>query len=501
MKPVLKFGTFEVDLAAGELYRNGRLVRLQQQPFEVLRALVEQPGEVVTREALRRRLWPDGVVVDYDQSLNKSVTKLRDALGDTAANPRFVQTLPKRGYRFLAPVVLPSAAVELDRVPPQPIAATAARDAAPPLQPRASRDGGRVAVGVTLVLLMVVGEPSHSRVATRLAMDPSGMRDESLAGTPIVAARDAYERGRLALARGTQSSVRQSVELFTRAVTFSPRYAQAHAELAVAWSTLGADFAAEPGDVWSRAREAAVLALAIDPLLSGAHTALGRVALVNDRDWPTAEWHFRRAIALDPGSATARASYASALSAIGRHAEAEAEAYRAVAADPLSLVTNTALGTILYRARRFEEAMASVRRALDIEPEFVPAQRALGLIQLQLQQPEEASKALAAVARTKRECPAALAELAHARAKAGEAAEARRLIADAISRARGEYGARASLAFGYLGIGRMDEALSWLERAREAEPATLVSAATDPMWDELRAHPRFAALLEDVRHR
>ncbi|MCA1586130.1 MAG: winged helix-turn-helix domain-containing protein, partial [Acidobacteria bacterium] len=100
----IRFGVFEADLASGELHREGRLIAIQQQPFEVLRALVEQPGEVVTREALRKRLWPQGIVVDFDQSLNKSLTKLRDALGDRAANPRFIQTLPKRGYRFIAPV-------------------------------------------------------------------------------------------------------------------------------------------------------------------------------------------------------------------------------------------------------------------------------------------------------------------------------------------------------------------------------------------------------------
>ncbi|MEZ5283210.1 MAG: winged helix-turn-helix domain-containing protein, partial [Vicinamibacterales bacterium] len=101
---VVRFGVFEADLSAGELRKQGRLVRLQQQPFDVLRVLVEQHGQVVTREALHRHLWPEGVTVDFDQSLNKAVTKLRDALGDTADSPRFIETLPKRGYRFIAPV-------------------------------------------------------------------------------------------------------------------------------------------------------------------------------------------------------------------------------------------------------------------------------------------------------------------------------------------------------------------------------------------------------------
>jgi predicted Zn-dependent protease len=169
-----------------------------------------------------------------------------------------------------------------------------------------------------------------------------------------------------------------------------------------------------------------------------------------------------------------------------------------VAADPVSLATNTTLGTVLYRARRFEEAVASVQRALEVDPEFAPAQRMLGLIELQRRRPEEASKALAAVARARGECPTALAELAHARAKAGDAARAHDLLADATRRTRGEYGSPVSVAFGYLGLGRTAEALSWLERARETEPAAVVSAAVDPMWDELRSQPRFRALLEDA---
>jgi DNA-binding winged helix-turn-helix (wHTH) protein len=100
----VSFGQFDVDLAAGELRRAGRLIRLQHQPFEVLRALVARPNDVVTRDDLRERLWPKGVTVDFELGLNKSVTRLRAALGDCAANPRFVETLPKRGYRFIAPV-------------------------------------------------------------------------------------------------------------------------------------------------------------------------------------------------------------------------------------------------------------------------------------------------------------------------------------------------------------------------------------------------------------
>src|ERR1051326_1672396 len=98
------FGTFEVDLHAGELRRNGSKVRLQEQPFQVLTLLLERPGSVVTREELQKRLWAADTFVDFDHSLNAAIRRLRDALGDSAENPRFVETVARRGYRFVAPV-------------------------------------------------------------------------------------------------------------------------------------------------------------------------------------------------------------------------------------------------------------------------------------------------------------------------------------------------------------------------------------------------------------
>jgi eukaryotic-like serine/threonine-protein kinase len=101
---VLHFGTFEVDLRAGELRKQGVRVKLQEQPFRVLSVLLQRPGEIVTREDLRHSIWPADTFVDFDNSLNTSINKLREGLGDSAERPRFIETLPRRGYRFLAPV-------------------------------------------------------------------------------------------------------------------------------------------------------------------------------------------------------------------------------------------------------------------------------------------------------------------------------------------------------------------------------------------------------------
>src|ERR1039458_1530853 len=101
---IARFGVYELDLAAGELRKSGAKLRLQEQPFQVLALLLERAGDVVTREELRQKLWPADTFVDFDHSLNTAVNKLRETLGDSASSPRYIETLARRGYRFIAPV-------------------------------------------------------------------------------------------------------------------------------------------------------------------------------------------------------------------------------------------------------------------------------------------------------------------------------------------------------------------------------------------------------------
>ena len=100
----LRFGSFELDPASGELRKAGVVVALPEQSLKVLVELLERPGDVVTREQLRQRLWPNGTFVDFEHGLNAVINRLRETLGDSAESPRFIQTVPRRGYRFIAPV-------------------------------------------------------------------------------------------------------------------------------------------------------------------------------------------------------------------------------------------------------------------------------------------------------------------------------------------------------------------------------------------------------------
>lgn len=133
-----RFGPFELDLRAGELCKEGRRIRLQEQPFQILRMLLESPGEVITREDMRKRLWPDNTVVEFDHSINAAVKRLRDALRDSADKPRYIETVARRGYRFIADIETPTeypVMAELTAAEPPPTEATNEQQAEAVLPP------------------------------------------------------------------------------------------------------------------------------------------------------------------------------------------------------------------------------------------------------------------------------------------------------------------------------------------------------------------------------
>ena len=169
MPPVAKykFDDFEADLRAAELRRNGTRLKLQLQPFQVLVALLERPKEVVTREELRQRLWPQDTFVDFDHGLNTAMVKLRDVLGDSASSPKYIETIAKRGYRFLGgpeavfdqpPAMAAQPAIAPQAPLPQPLPATMpsnAETARESALPRASRGTARLLFVLVQIMYLI----------------------------------------------------------------------------------------------------------------------------------------------------------------------------------------------------------------------------------------------------------------------------------------------------------------------------------------------------------
>jgi cholera toxin transcriptional activator len=175
---LLRFGVFEVDLATGELRKNGVRIRLQEQPFQVLAALLQNAGEIVTRDALREMIWPADTFVDFDHSLNTAVNKIRESLGDSASNPRFVETVARRGYRFIAPVTRAGLSIANGATAADPGATTqaASEPSEPSLHPELHvpvprRSVVRTLFGLVQVMYLVfyVSGLAHLRDAERVA--------------------------------------------------------------------------------------------------------------------------------------------------------------------------------------------------------------------------------------------------------------------------------------------------------------------------------------------
>ena len=183
---IVRFGTYEADLTTRELRKGGVKIKLYGQPFEVLALLLERPGDVIPREELRQRLWPTDTFVDFDHGVNTAINRLREALGDSADNPRFIETLPRRGYRFVAPVESQASAAPGSNVIPAGTSSSGATSAdAPVFSPARVRRTRVLALAFVVVIALLVGL-SLSSVRERLLGRPSPPHIQSLAVLPLV---------------------------------------------------------------------------------------------------------------------------------------------------------------------------------------------------------------------------------------------------------------------------------------------------------------------------
>ena len=165
----LSFGLYEIDVHTGELWKAGFRIKLQGQPFKVLTILLEKPGQVVTREELQTRLWGKDTVVDFDHSLGTAINKIREALGDSAENPRFIETLARRGYRFIAPVGVIEPAGPVDPATDAPTGRSSTRlSVAPPLHPTANGEAVAEPIFASSPTTVNIAPAAHPRRLSRL---------------------------------------------------------------------------------------------------------------------------------------------------------------------------------------------------------------------------------------------------------------------------------------------------------------------------------------------
>src|SRR5213596_1038523 len=312
-------------------------------------------------------------------------------------------------------------------------------------------------------------------------------------------AYELYHKGRSLWGKRSGDNIPKAIAFYEQAIARDPNYALAYAGLSSAYIILPFWAGVDRLDAYSKAKDAALKALRLDPNLAEAHLALGKVLFFSEIDLPGALREYQRAIELQPNDATAHHWLGNdALAALGRFDEAIAEGKRAVELDPLSPVINTDFGTIFYYAHRYEESAMQLRKTLEIDPTFFYAHFNLGIA---LQAKGDLSGAIAEYEKAKQlsDNPAVATFWAQAKAHTGDKDAARRMLSelDQISQHREVPSYLRALL--YLSLNNKDEALRWLEQGyEERDGSNICWINVDPLLDPLRGDPRFEALVKKV---
>jgi TolB-like protein/DNA-binding winged helix-turn-helix (wHTH) protein/Tfp pilus assembly protein PilF len=350
-------------------------------------------------------------------------------------------------------------------------------------------------------LLVLQGEIAHEAAdEILLALGERKLTSNAAFATSQVTksyeAYDLYLKGRYFLAKRTPQGFQQAAESFEQAVTKDLNYAPAYAGLADSYTLMSEYDMVLPGEIIPKARAAALKALDLDEKLAEAHVSLAVIAQNYDWDWQTADKEFRRAIVLDPNYATGHHWYAEHLAFLGRFDEAFPEIQRARQLDPLSLIIQTDNAVFLYYSRQYDPAIAQFRAILEMEPNFPRVH----ILESAYVQKGQFAEALADVENWRRFDPDAFwgrTIEAYINARAGRAAQARRILDKLQSRESGPIDPLALVA-PYIALGDKDRAFMWLDKAVAVHSPGLTALGVDPTYDPLRSEPRFQALLVRV---
>jgi serine/threonine protein kinase/tetratricopeptide (TPR) repeat protein len=308
-----------------------------------------------------------------------------------------------------------------------------------------------------------------------------------------------YLKGRYYTGKRTGEWIRKGIEHLQQAIDLDPNYALAYTGLADAYAFLASSTGGlAPREAYPKAKAAALKALELDDTLGEAHCSLGFFRLLYDWDFAAAEREYKRAIELSPNYANAHDGYGFYLKATGQHEAAIHECQLAQKLDPLSPFTTLSLGWAYYFARRYDQAMAQGRKVLEMDPNFGFAHWHLGMSYVQQRLYTEAIPALQKAVILTGGGPTFVAHLGHAYGVAGREEDARRVLAELEELAQRQYVSSYFLAIINLGLGEVDQAFAWLERAYEERSGFLAFLKVEPMLDRLREDARFAALVRRV---
>jgi TolB-like protein len=553
----VRFGAFEVDLEGHRLLKRGMPITLREQSFQVLTALMERPGEIVTREELRQRLWSSHTFVDFEVALNSAVSRLRDALGDSASSPSVIETIPKRGYRFVVPIAKrPAVAVmpfvnqtadakddyftegladELIRVLSRSdglriIARSVAfrfkgqawdaRQVGRELGVEAVlegsvwRSGDRIRITVNLVGVRDGFNLWAQRFDGNLG-DLFGIQDEVSAAVAealhvrlAVQVREKrpsdmrayvqYLKGAHLLKKRRPDDVRRAFEYFQEAIRLDPGFAEPYYGAAMFYNVSAAYGALPPRSGLPKAEDLLSKGLALDESSPRLHSTLGMLRVFQWR-WDEAEAAYQRAISLEPADAFTHMAYPVLCSFLGRHEDALLHAGKAVELEPLDLMTNFRLLQANYYARRYQEAVRTGRIAIELTPDSPYTYLYLALSLAVLGVKDEAWGMANMGRKLNDGLPLGEGYFGYVAGALGHAVEARGVIQELEARRERGYSAALPVAWTYLGLGETAASLEWLETALAEHDPFLGSAMVFPAYDGIRNQARFMRLTRELK--
>jgi TolB-like protein len=552
----VQFGAFEVDLEGRRLLRAGMRIPLREQPFQVLAALLERPGEIVTREELRKRLWPKDTFVDFEVALNSAVSRLRQALSDSVDCPRFIETIPKRGYRLVAPVVRrPGVAVlpfvnqtgedeneyfsdgltdelirELSHLEGLRVAGRSvvfrlkgqphdARQAGRELGVQAVLEGAvrkagdRIRVTVNLVDvrdgfnlwaerfdsqlddLFAIQDHVCERVASALKVSLTGKISERRPTN--LEAYNLYLKGHHLTKTTRADAMRRGLECFMEAIRLDPGYAPPYHGAALFY-ILGALYGTmPPRSAFPEGEKLVLKGLALNEDSAMLQMTLAMLRMFQWR-WTEAEEAFVRSISLEPTNSHPHMMYAILCAYLGRHEQALREATRAVELDPLDVMTNFQLLQCLYCSRQFEEAARCGYNAIEVTPGSHFTYLYLACCLLVLGAKDESWRLANAGRKLNGGQPLAEGYFGYVAAVLGHLDEAREVIQELEVRRTATYSPALPISWVYLGLGDTLKALEWLETAFAERDPFLLALNVFPLYDLVRDEPKFRKLAEQI---
>lgn len=552
-----RFGPFEVDLEGRRLLKGRMPIALREQSFQVLAALMERPGEIVTREELRKRLWSSDTFVDFEVALNSAVSRLRDALGDSADSPSVIETIPKRGYRFVAPISKrPAVAVMpfvnktadaqdeyfsdgladelirvLSRIDGLKVAARSrvSRFKGQPwdvkqvgrelgveavLDGSVWRSGNKIRISVGLVDvkdgfniwtqrfdgnmedIFSIQDHVCSAVAEALHVRLTSHFPKS--HPTNVTAYAQYLKGAYLLKKRRPADIRRAFDYVQEAIRLEPGYAEPYYGAAMFYIVSAVYGALTAQSAFPEAEKLLSNGLALDENSAMLHATLGMLRMFQWR-WAESEQAHRRAISLEPTNAFPHMVYPMLCSFLGRHDEAVFHAEKAVELDPLDLMTNFRLVQANCYARRYDEAVRAGRTAIELVPDSPYTYFYVALSLAALGSKREAWE-MANIGRKLADgLPLGEGYFGYLAGALGRKAEACQVVEQLQVRREKDYVPAISIARTYIGLGETADALRWLDTALTERDPFLGSLMVFPAYEAIRDQPEFRRLARELK--